>query len=203
MGTRHLIAAVIDGDFKLAQYGQWDGYPDGQGARVLDFVRTSDMDAFKAKLRTCTWITKEQTVVVIATPNWTKAFPHLSRDAGADVLTMILGSTEPLYLSDSRGFAGDSLFCEWAYVIDCDNDAIEVYRGFNSSPTPADSRFPSGAEWLEKSTDYQPVRLVKKFTFANLPTNEQFVQVLESEDDAEINWGGQMAGLVADLAKTA
>jgi hypothetical protein len=38
MGTRHLIAAKIDGVYKLAQYGQWDGYPDGQGVAVLDFL---------------------------------------------------------------------------------------------------------------------------------------------------------------------
>lgn len=28
MGTRHLTAVVIDGDYKVAQYGQWDGYPE-------------------------------------------------------------------------------------------------------------------------------------------------------------------------------
>lgn len=38
MGTRHLIAAVIDGEYKIAQYGQWDGDPEGQGLTVLDFL---------------------------------------------------------------------------------------------------------------------------------------------------------------------
>lgn len=38
MGTRHLIAAKVDGEYKLAQYGQWDGYPEGQGVAVLDFL---------------------------------------------------------------------------------------------------------------------------------------------------------------------
>ena len=30
MGTRHLTAVVLNGDFKVAQYGQWDGFTNGQ-----------------------------------------------------------------------------------------------------------------------------------------------------------------------------
>ena len=200
MGTRHLIAAVIDGDFKIAQYGQWDGYPEGQGVDVLDFISTVDIEAFKAKLRDTTWITKEQIAAVNAMADWTKKYPHLSRDAGADVLLMVNDAEAPLFLQDTRGFGGDSLMCEWAYVLDFDASKFEVYRGFNQTPTPADSRFPSGAEWLEKSS-YQPVKLVKVFDFGNLPSKEDFVSVLNDEDDAEINWGDQMASLVSSLVE--
>ena len=57
MGTRHLIAAKIDGVYKLAQYGQWDGYPEGQGVAVLDFlVNKMDVAAFTAALRNCRFI---------------------------------------------------------------------------------------------------------------------------------------------------
>lgn len=38
MGTRHLIEVVVDGQIKVAQYGQWDGYPSGQGVDVLKFL---------------------------------------------------------------------------------------------------------------------------------------------------------------------
>ena len=38
MGTRHLIAVQLDGEYKIAQYGQWDGYPDGKGIDVLHFL---------------------------------------------------------------------------------------------------------------------------------------------------------------------
>ena len=37
MGTRHLIAVMADGKYQVAQYGQWDGYPSGQGVSVLTF----------------------------------------------------------------------------------------------------------------------------------------------------------------------
>jgi hypothetical protein len=35
MGTRHLIAVQLGGEYRVAQYGQWDGYPDSAGIDVL------------------------------------------------------------------------------------------------------------------------------------------------------------------------
>lgn len=38
MGTRHLIKVKHNDKLKVAQYGQWDGYPDGQGVDILSFL---------------------------------------------------------------------------------------------------------------------------------------------------------------------
>jgi len=38
MGTRNLTMVISDGKTKIAQYGQWDGYPSGQGADILAFL---------------------------------------------------------------------------------------------------------------------------------------------------------------------
>jgi hypothetical protein len=38
MGTRNLVAVQIDGQYKIAQYGQWDGYHSGKGLEVLEFL---------------------------------------------------------------------------------------------------------------------------------------------------------------------
>ncbi|KAM3513912.1 hypothetical protein MY11210_002449 [Beauveria gryllotalpidicola] len=35
MGTRHLIVVVFNGRWYLAQYGQWDGYPEVVGMRLV------------------------------------------------------------------------------------------------------------------------------------------------------------------------
>ena len=40
MGTRSLIAVKSNEKYKIAQYSQWDGYPDGQGKTVLEFLRS-------------------------------------------------------------------------------------------------------------------------------------------------------------------
>jgi hypothetical protein len=39
MGTRHLTIIKHEGQIKLANYGQWDGYPSGQGRNIIEYLR--------------------------------------------------------------------------------------------------------------------------------------------------------------------
>lgn len=48
MGTRHLIAVCIDGKYPIAQYGQFDGYPEGAGVDILNILRTISLADLKA-----------------------------------------------------------------------------------------------------------------------------------------------------------
>ena len=38
MGTRNLTCVFVNGEYKVAQYCQWDGYPSGQGLTILNFL---------------------------------------------------------------------------------------------------------------------------------------------------------------------
>jgi len=65
MGTRGLTVMVRDGNTVVAQYGQWDHYPSGQGLTALAFCRdvlaTEDgRAAFADKLARCRFISKEE-----------------------------------------------------------------------------------------------------------------------------------------------
>ena len=60
MGTRNLTIVISDDKRKIAQYGQWDGYPSGQGVTALKFLRKMDMTKFKAALDRCYWLIDEQ-----------------------------------------------------------------------------------------------------------------------------------------------
>lgn len=42
MGTRSLICIFYKGRFFIAQYTQFDGYPDGQGITIFKFIRSSE-----------------------------------------------------------------------------------------------------------------------------------------------------------------
>jgi hypothetical protein len=112
-------------------------------------------------------------------------FAHLSRNTGADILDIILKSNGPLILSDQIDFANDSLFCEYAYVIDLDKDILEVYQGFNTDPLPEGARFTGVAK---EDGDYQAVKLVASFSLASLPENFDELQkelYPEDEEDGE------------------
>jgi hypothetical protein len=180
-----MIGVVLDGEFKVGQYGQWDGYPSGQGTHVLGFLKDTDIEVFKDKVRELRWITQPEINAVNADPNWTTNFPHLSRGAGAEILDMVLTGDVP-FVFDQSDFALDSLFCEWAYVLDLDKGELEVYEGFQKTP-PTEGRWVGKMDDDQKSNPdpYYPVALKKTYKFSELPDEETFVSELEPQDDEE------------------
>lgn len=181
MVTRNLVAVHYKGQYRIAQYGQWDGYPDGQGNTVLEFLSSLSesstmnppVEAFKENLMACSWMEQADYDAIkndpILAKEWIKRLPHLSRDTGAGVLAMVM--KEPLKLRNSISFAGESLFCEWAYVIDFDANTFEVFKGFNHSPLKNGDRFYG---WPTEG-EYQPVRLVKSYPLDHLPSLSQMM----------------------------
>lgn len=194
MGTRHLTCVVVDGEMKVAQYGQWDGYPEGQGKTILDFLATADLELFRSRVRGLRELTQEEwdaAWAAVGVPAgsesvtfgqgdaFRKRTPWLSRDCGANVLQHIQAG-DCLAVRLSRAFANDSLFCEYAYVIDLDRNTLEAYRGFQQEPHNA-GRF---ASYAANEGGYYPVAKVAEWSLANLPTVEELGAAFE-EDEAE------------------
>lgn len=145
MGTRHLIAVVKGGEYKVAQYGQWDGYLDGQGRDIAECLCIpSNYEALKRNVDRCTFMSKDRIDEIydeIDENGWGR-WRYLSRDTGSDILKHIIDAGgETVELIDESKFGEDSLFCEWAYVIDLDNDILEIYEGFNKSYEKQGERF--------------------------------------------------------------
>lgn len=198
MGTRNLVAVKLDGEYKVAQYGQWDGYPSGQGATVLDFLAKWDRPAFEAKVRAASFLTTEEVDAINSTikaeglqDRWQSRWPELSRDAGADILGMIAADEPGMKLRNSIEFAADSLFCEWAYVLDLDANTLEVFRGFNKTPLAEGERF-YGAKCADaddqsrrENDGYQPINNVASYTLDSLPTVEQMELDCRTKEEAE------------------
>ena len=195
MGTRNLTVVAQDGEYKVAQYGQWDGYPSGNGAAILAFLTTTDLQVFGDKVKLCRFLTdteqkeKRNTAVPsIKGKKWIdmdeskkleKALPELHRNAGCDILQMIYDS-DGLELSNDIKFAGDGLFCEWVYVIDLDAGVLETYKGFGK-----DANVGRFAHLEQKNKEYTPVQLLKTYPLDNLPSEGVFVAALNAlcEDD--------------------
>jgi len=194
MGTRNLTMVIANGETKVAQYGQWDGYPDIQGVTALEFLRNVDLAKFKEKILTMKWLSKEDAETIDKLPGvlWKKLHPYLSRDRGADILNLIMNGWyksgrdkiifggEILGLIDSSAFAGDSLSNEWTYVIDLDKNTFEIYSGFNKSPLPEGERFSHlKDEYKASSSTYYPVKHMKTYSLTELPTEEEFIKDFE------------------------
>lgn len=77
---------------------------------------------------------------------------------------------------DKLFFMADSLFCEWAFVINLDDGLFEVYRGFQKSEHK-NGRYASmpidlvmfDANKAAAAADYFPVALVQAFPLTDIP----------------------------------
>lgn len=200
MGTRHLICVVKDNEYKVAQYGQWDGYPEGQGIDILNFLKEDmNRDLFLNKLNNVSYISDEEWtkrwiafgVDLDDSGGWVtndisdkfyKKYPEFSRDTGSDILSIIQNSNRDLKLRNSIDFAGDSLFCEWSYVIDFDKNIFEVYKGFNKNLLTENERF---FGFKQSKEEYYPVKLMVSFDINKLPTNKDFLDAFKYDEDDE------------------
>lgn len=142
MGTRNLTMVISNGKTKVAQYGQWDGYPSGQGETILNFFKRANLKDFKYKVDThAKWITqkkidnlykeaghdgKSEWINMDISSKFKKANPQLDRDMAAEVLNHIYNATKTVLLKNDEKFIEDGLFCEWAYIIDLDKNTLTV-----------------------------------------------------------------------------
>jgi hypothetical protein len=184
MGTRNATIVIKDNKTKVAQYGQWDGYPSGQGVTALNFLRQANLSQFGTEVDKLDWFTEEE-LEDLGTA-WQDSHPYLSRDTGAEILIEVYKGTVTK-LVNREDFVADSLFCEWAYVVDLDKNTFEVYEGFNQEPLTKDDRFFDLTENVERRGDnqYHPCKMIKSYPLDNLPTEEEFIEYFDKLEEEE------------------
>jgi hypothetical protein len=145
MGTRNLtVVKNLEGTTKIAQYGQWDGYPSYSGIQALNFLRDKvNRDNLLVELQNVQFISDEecdQLYKQFETTDWENkdflnAYPGLHRDTGIKILEVVANSTDTIKTIDNTDFANDSLFCEGIYEVDFStnkftsnfNDIVAMY----------------------------------------------------------------------------
>lgn len=190
MGTRGLTGFVVDGQEKLG-YQQYDSYPEGVGVEVLTYLRmvmeTKGVESLRKKAR-------DLKLVSDAVPPTQEDIARLGKYTDLKVgaqstsdwycltrethgkLDLILDCG---YIEDQSSFASDSLFCEWAYVVDLDEGVLEVYCGFQTKPHTAGRFANRKVVERESSGDkYYPITLLHTWPLDKLPDETTFVETL-------------------------
>ena len=188
MGTRHITAVVAEGEFVVAQYGQWDGYPTAAGNAIVAIIR-GKIDQLKASLKHIVPVesgTVERYWSECGAQEWGANMETcrrfkvkhmtLDRDTGPDVLNILIHTEDPVELYLDVGFIADGLLCEWVYVVDLDSNTFEIYQG--SQIHPSENRFSSMFEGT--TNGYYPPKLVATYPLDDLPTDSQ-LQRLEKD----------------------
>lgn len=168
MGTRNLTIVKVEGVRKVMQYGQWDGYPTGQGETIAKFLHSGfDLALFKKQVAALKSITpktlKALWVKAGASPDsdlvsmeiadkFKASHPEFSRDTAAGILELIHnGSVKKVWLD--KGQLGKS-WIEFVYELDLDSETVTVYTDGGTNPAriiPFAKFTPKSMKALEKS----------------------------------------------------
>ncbi len=73
------------------------------------------------------------------------------------------------FMATANDFVYDSLFCEWAYIVNLDTQKFEVWRGIQSKPD-LESRYDMESDRM----GYYPCKLLKDYSLLELPGYNKF-----------------------------
>lgn len=161
MGTRNLTVVKNGlGQTKIAQYGQWDGYPSYTGIKALEFLRDEyNQQLLEAKLDVVEFISDEECDKLYnaskSSTDWENKdflneYPGLHRDTGIGILEVVANAKGVIKTIDNSEFRNDTLFCEGIYEIDFQSKKfICTYDG-----------------------------ITKEFFLENLPPNDHFLTAM-------------------------
>ncbi|KEQ67683.1 uncharacterized protein M437DRAFT_37791 [Aureobasidium melanogenum CBS 110374] len=201
MGTRNLILVYYKGQYCVIQYGQWDGYPAGQGLTILNFL----LDPTNIQKLEGVLDDSDNRIIVLSDTERdayfedlhrkqieTRSFmpipaiESLSRDTGAKILNILANATElePVKIHLwGIDFLADDISMEWAWVVDLDKKVLEAFTHWDRYKIVDErSRF----EEVLGSEKKLP-GLVKRFGFDELPKDKliflgKFEELLVDEE---------------------
>lgn len=132
MGTRHIQKVInSNGELKIAQYGQWDGYPSGQGVRILEFLKSTHFNYnFRENLNAVKQATAEdwKSLHTLSDEEFKSKYFHLSRDCGSKIHYLIsFGLVDMVEITSDEEA---NKWCEGFYTIDLQKNVfISEYYG--------------------------------------------------------------------------
>ena len=172
MGTRGLMGVRIGGVDKLT-YNHWDSYPSRLGNDIVTYLKEIvNMDEEVEKVKSLRLVSEDGKPT---TEDIEKFNKHANINVGEKkfdswycLLRELQGKLGETLSSgvmiDSRDFIDDSLFCEWAYIVNFDEMVLEVYKGYQQASHDK-GRYASAVGIRE----FYPCALIKTFPLNDLP----------------------------------
>ena len=178
MGTRGCYGFRKNGIDKLT-YNHYDSYPDYLGKIMVTFCKETSLDEMNEIYDRLILVnendkpTQEQIEeckryyngdVSCKTP---EDWYCLLRNAQGDLDAYKNGLK---YMIDSCGFIKDSLWCEYAYIINLDTYKLEFWVGGQDKPDIY-NRY-----GVERDGDYYPCKMMASYPFVTISLNEHSVR---------------------------
>lgn len=189
MGTRGAYGFRVGGQDKVT-YNHYDSYPSYLGRNILKYVALTSPEEIRLAAKRIILVDPESK----PTPALIEKYSHYADiNVASHQLTdwycllrntqgeISLYSQNLRHMINSSEFLRDSLFCEWSYIMNCDSEICEIYRGFNKDPN-APGRYASLRR--ERASEYYGVFLLDEIPFGEikLPLVDKLVQRIEKKD---------------------
>lgn len=194
MGTRGSAGIIIKDEVKLA-YNHFDSYPSGLGVDILMVIseinKENGWEQFKKNAEALKSIDvdeitdtemiqkyKKYSNTKVGSQKLSEPYCLFRNIQGADWIYEVYRGNLNDYTLDNN-FIRDSLFCEYAYVINLDTMKLEFYCGFQHKPQ-------FGNRFGTSSVDgYYPSRLVGIFSLYEINNNTEILKKLEFISNSE------------------
>lgn len=190
MGTRGAISIVIEKKEKTC-YNHCDSYPDGLGSGVIAELKKIDAtengwEQFKKNAKAVQMVDESKKPSKELQDKYNEHFNNnvstgsseewyaLLRDLQGEAYLPAIMSGEVEHMVDAKNFPQDSLFCEYAYVIDLDKMVLEFYKGFQTAPQKG-NRF--GTKMRDRG-EYYPVAKVGQIALKGISKDEKADEVM-------------------------
>jgi len=142
MGTRGLWGFHYKKKDKLT-YNHFDSYPTGLGQTIKEFVSHHSIKKLE-KMALKIKLVNEQEMPTATQIRECSRFAnlHVGHQKLSDWYCLLRETqghpnayaTKLCYMIDNKKFIQDSLFCEYAYIINLDTKQLEIYIGFQNEP---------------------------------------------------------------------
>jgi len=197
MGTRGAYGIKSNGKYYVT-YNHFDSYPDGLGDVIVEFCRKiqkeNGWDAFRKGTEALTLVNlsgipsakliekyRKYSDINVSRQTVDDWYCLLRNLQFGEILTGIYnGNIE--HMINGFDFLSDSLFCEYAYIINLDKMRLEFYEGFNDKGFDENSPLPFIQKEVEiklkeeekerkrsEGTKYYPVRFKGSVPLSKIP----------------------------------
>lgn len=169
MGTRGAYGFYKNGQNKIT-YNHYDSYPQCLGEKMVDFISarpTSDLNEIFNKIEL---VDEDKDPTTEQINNCLQFFNSSKSGSWYNVLNEYQGDLSIYDTSDLKymfggyeTFISDSLMCEFAYVINLDEECLELYKGFNTDKDKENVRYRAVTPVELGKTIYYGCSLVRKY----------------------------------------
>ena len=190
MGTRGLYGFRKNEQDKLT-YNHWDSYPDCLGHTMVKFCKETLVEKLNEIFDNIVLVNGNDTPTKKQINECIKYYDDgvstgsvnewycLLRDAQGNPDVYKDGLK---YMIDDSDFIQESLFCEYAYIINLDTNCLEFWVGFQTTPCEG-NRY--GMETRDNMDKYYPCKMLSYYPLDTDKTIEEIVENMKMREEED------------------